>query len=163
MYAFQWCPSATLTRGLATMTVPTIADGALTYGISRPLFTKKPYPKFSFLVSSLAFLLSFRFAVKHTLSQVQHGVSRVVGDREGASFLAAFDTSPDQGRRGATRTLNAVSGPSSGWVTALPSAPSTRLKERRSKSNRKSQKRYAAYVRDVLSHACFFRSKRRLH
>ena len=67
--------------------------------------------------------------VEETLSQVQHRVSRVVGDREGASFLAAFDTSIDEGRRGAARMLSAASGPSSGWVTALPGAPSTRLSE----------------------------------
>ena len=64
--------------------------------------------------------------VEETLSQVQHRVSRVVGDREGASYLAAFDTSTDQGQRGAARMLSAASGPSSGWVTALPGAPSTR-------------------------------------
>ena len=98
--------------------------------------------------------------VEETLSQVQHRVSCVVGDREGASFLAAFDTSTDQGQRGAACMLNtasgvlqrsgvtvaglgkqnqcrqrdrgsqerAASGPSPGWVTALPSAPSTRLR-----------------------------------
>ena len=67
--------------------------------------------------------------VEETLSQVQHRVSRVVGDREGASFLAAFDTSTDQGQRGAARMLSAASGPSAGWVTALPGAPSTRLSD----------------------------------
>ena len=67
--------------------------------------------------------------VEETLSQVQHRVSRMVGDRKGASFLAAFDTSTDQGRRGAARMLSAASGPSSGWATALPGAPSTRLSD----------------------------------
>ena len=56
-------------------------------------------------------------------------MSRVVGDREGASFLAGFDTSTDQGQRGAARMLSAASGPSSGWVTALPGVPSTRLSD----------------------------------
>ena len=51
----------------------------------------------------------------------------MVEDRAGASFLAAFDTSTDQGRLDAARMLSAASGPSSGWVTALPGATSTRL------------------------------------
>ena len=37
--------------------------------------------------------------VEETLSQVQHRVSRVVGDREGAAYLVAFDTTTDQGPR----------------------------------------------------------------
>jgi hypothetical protein len=67
--------------------------------------------------------------VEETLPLVQHRVSRVVGDRAGASFLAKFDTSTDQGRRGAARMLSVASGPSSGWITALPGAPSTRLSD----------------------------------
>ena len=66
--------------------------------------------------------------VEETLSQVQHRVSRMVGDCAGASILAAFDTSTDQGLQGTARMLSAASGPSSGWVTALPSASSTRLR-----------------------------------
>ena len=52
--------------------------------------------------------------VGETLSPVQHHVSRVVVDCAGASFLDAFDTSTDQGRRGAARMFNVASGPSSG-------------------------------------------------
>ena len=67
--------------------------------------------------------------VEETVSQVQHRVSRVMGDHAGASFLAAFGTSTDQGCWGAARMLSATSSPSSGWVTALPGALSTRLRD----------------------------------
>ena len=53
----------------------------------------------------------------------------MVGDCAGAYFLAAFDTSTDHGYRNATHMLRAESGPSSGWVTALPGAPSTLLSD----------------------------------
>ena len=52
--------------------------------------------------------------VEENLNQVQHLVSRVVGDCAGASFLAAYNTSTNQGRRGAARMLIAASRPSSG-------------------------------------------------
>ena len=51
----------------------------------------------------------------------------MVGDRAGASFLAALDTATNQGRQGAARMLSVASGPSLGWVTALPGAPSKRF------------------------------------
>ena len=64
--------------------------------------------------------------VEETLSIVQHRVSRVVGDRAGASFLAAFDTSTHQGRQRATCMSSTASGRFSGWGISLPGAPSMR-------------------------------------
>ena len=52
-----------------------------------------------------------------------------MGDRAGAPLLAALDTLTDQARRDAARILSAASGSSSGLVTALPGAPSTRLSD----------------------------------
>ena len=64
--------------------------------------------------------------VEETLSMVQHRVSRVVGDRAGASCLAAFDTSTDQGHQRATCMFSAASSRFYRWVIALPGAPSMR-------------------------------------
>ena len=64
---------------------------------------------------------------KETLSQVQHHVSHVMGDRAGTSFLTAFDISSDRSRQGAAHMLYASSDPSSRWVIGLSSAPSTCL------------------------------------
>ena len=65
--------------------------------------------------------------VRDTLPHVQQIVSRLLGDRAGAAFLAGCDVSTDAGRHAAARMRSAASGPASAWITALPGSPATRL------------------------------------
>ncbi len=64
--------------------------------------------------------------VRETLPGVQGAVSRVLGDRAGAAFLASFPTTSTStsasGLLGAARIRSASSGLSSAWITALPGA-----------------------------------------
>jgi hypothetical protein len=61
------------------------------------------------------------------LPRVQKAVSRVVGDRAGAALLDDCDTNTVEGQRAAARLRSASTGPSSGWLTALPMTPALRL------------------------------------
>ena len=65
--------------------------------------------------------------VEAELPGVQKSVSRLVGDRLGAAFLEACDTTTADGRRAAARIRSASCGPASAWLTALPTAPTLRL------------------------------------
>lgn len=65
--------------------------------------------------------------VLETLPSVQSVVSRLVGDRAGAAFLASFDPSTPHGRRAAARIHSVANGPASAWLTALPVTPTMRL------------------------------------
>jgi hypothetical protein len=64
--------------------------------------------------------------VRDTLPRAQHVVGRIVGNRAGAAFLAACDTTTDAGRHDAARMRSAANGPASAWITALP-GPNTSL------------------------------------
>ena len=44
--------------------------------------------------------------MKETLPNVQHIVSRTLGDWEGAEFMASFDTTTEQGRHGKAGMLS---------------------------------------------------------
>ena len=65
--------------------------------------------------------------VRDALPHVQSCVSRIIGDRAGAAFLASCDTSTDAGRQSAARMRSAANGPASAWITALPGTPTTRM------------------------------------
>ena len=63
------------------------------------------------------------------LPRVQKAVSRAVGDRVGAAFLAACDTATVEGQRAAARIRSAAAGPATAWITALPVTPGLRLSD----------------------------------
>ena len=65
--------------------------------------------------------------MKETLPNVQHVVSRTLGDRGGADFMASFDTATEQGRRGKARMLSVANGPALAWATMVPGASTTTL------------------------------------
>jgi hypothetical protein len=67
--------------------------------------------------------------VEAQLPGAQKQVSRVEGDRLGAAFLDACDTSTVEGQRAAARIRSAACGPASAWLTALPTAPTLRLND----------------------------------
>ena len=49
-------------------------------------------------------------------------LSQCVGDRAGATFLAAFNTNTREGSRGKARMLSADNSPALAWATAVPGA-----------------------------------------
>lgn len=65
--------------------------------------------------------------VREVLPLAQRLVSRVIGDRAGADFLAACDVDTAEGRRDAARIRSAGNGPASAWLTALPVTPVMQL------------------------------------
>ena len=61
------------------------------------------------------------------LHLAQKLVSRFEGDRAGAAFLDACDTTTTEGQRAAARIRSAACGPASAWLNALPMTPMLRL------------------------------------
>ena len=70
--------------------------------------------------------LSSQF-VADDLPFMQTTISRLVGDRAGAAFLAECDVETAEGEREAARIRSAANGPASAWITAVPAAFTTRL------------------------------------
>ena len=65
--------------------------------------------------------------MKETLPNVQQIVSRTLGDREGAEFMASFDTTTKQGRHGKAGMLSVANSPALAWATMVQGAPTTTL------------------------------------
>jgi hypothetical protein len=63
-------------------------------------------------------------AVVHAmLPRVQRQFTRVVADRNGATFLAQLDVATEAGQANAARVRSMACRPASAWLDALPTSP----------------------------------------